>query len=164
MRDYWITMHWPHPVPDDLPWHVYFKETDWHQGYPLKIDDVVLFREARELILDSRRVTTVRHVANGIARIVDLPIGAGGLVGCAKIIERVAPIPATEPRYYYGDPGKWSHWVKCGPLGRGGPIAYKEMLQILGLPATLPAYTFGLHRIKNKAIGEQLIEMLGQRM
>ena len=57
---YRITRHWPHPQPDDLPWHVYLKGTQRDEAAHVSVGDVVLFYETGAFLIDGRATTSVR--------------------------------------------------------------------------------------------------------
>ena len=44
---YWITAHYPHPKPDDHPWHVYLQADFKDIGEMFEVGDRVLFYESK---------------------------------------------------------------------------------------------------------------------
>jgi hypothetical protein len=50
--NYWITTHYPHPVPDTAPWHIYFRKRPATIAQP---GDLVLFYETYEPQADRDR-------------------------------------------------------------------------------------------------------------
>jgi len=154
----WITTHWPHPIPDDHPWHIYLKSEDYGKGRRVTVDDVVFFYQTGSFTLDGKDVGSIRRIGN---EMVPLEPGAKAIVGLAKAIAPVEPIPTGAIRYDYGDGGHWTHWVRCSPLKRAsdrGRVRYQEMLSILGRGPRTPAYVFGLYEVKDSAAAKKLSE------
>ncbi|MBI5834420.1 MAG: hypothetical protein HZB16_19150, partial [Armatimonadetes bacterium] len=76
---FWVTTHYPHPVPDNLPWYVYLKSATTARR--LAVGDKVLFRDTEYCMLTKptkRLVTRILCTQDG--RITEVPLGPG--TGC----------------------------------------------------------------------------------
>jgi hypothetical protein len=85
--DYWITTHYPHPVPDTAPWHIYFRKRPATVPQP---DDLVLFYETHEPHADRDKFGRKAVV------------GAAAVSGALKPMSGIAPwnlqIPCSKHR------------------------------------------------------------------
>jgi hypothetical protein len=94
--DYWITTHYPHPVPDTAPWHVYFRKRP--ETYP-KVGDKVLFYETHQPQADRDRV------------------GRKAVVCAAVVSDGLKPMSGIGP---------WVHQVPCVDHRWGTPVPLKQ--------------------------------------
>jgi hypothetical protein len=68
----WLTTHYPHPIPDDLPWHIYLKREHKTAVSGIAIGDRVFFYEFKE----HKPVNDDAHF---------YPLGAEGIVHVATV-------------------------------------------------------------------------------
>lgn len=148
-QQWWLTSHWPHPIPNHLPWWVYLKQEDQVRGQKLMPGDRVVFYESGALKIDGRIATHVKSRSTG--EMVPLRKGRAGVVGVARVSEYLRPRrPDTIP-YDYGDrdPLEWAWEAPCEDQEFGRPIPYVEMIALLQW-SRIPAHTFGLRRISGE--------------
>ncbi len=157
---YWITTHWPHPIPDLLPWYIYLKQNRRAQGATVEARDRVFFYESRQV--GSGILTHIRKVERIGAEVVstEVPLreGAGGIVGIATVL-RPMEAAAESPRFHYGDGNSWDFEIRCSmPLG-GTVVPFSKMQDAIGVRA--PAFAFGLYEIKQPTGAVALLKLMG---
>src|SRR5437588_11985436 len=81
--DYWITTHYPHPIPDTAPWYIFFRQKP--KTLP-EIGDRVIFYESFVPQADRDR------------------LGRKGLVCAAVVSGPLMPMSGIEP---------WVHQIPC---------------------------------------------------
>lgn len=163
MPGYWITTHWPHPIPDDHPWNVYVSDPNSSRGRMLQPGDKVLFREARYYMRDGKRATHIVKVCPDGRRLqIALRKGDASIIGVATITSTLGDMSPDQLRFSYGGTEPWPKQAKCSPLIIGKPVKYKPMLEALELHPDTPANTtFGLYPIESQEKFERLVGLMG---
>ena len=140
--NYWITMHWAHPINDDLPWHLYRRKLDARDD-KVVIGDKVLFYEA------TPPDPIATHVQNGV-RTPGVPLKqpTKGII-CAGYVsgERRRILP-TDVVYDYGDLPSWEYLTSC-KIVSAGSVPLKEVQA--SIESDAPPTTYGLKQIDAKA-------------
>ena len=113
----WLTTHYPHPVPDTTPWHVYVQREHRRAIEGIGIGDRVFFYEyAAQKSLKNRQ---------------QFPGGAQGVVRVAKVS---GPVYPREARIEYADGTikDWSWGVPTDDADIDGFVSREDLLRILG--------------------------------
>jgi hypothetical protein len=141
MPGYWITVHWPHPAADDLPWYVYLREHYRHLGDDLAPGDRVLFYETRQTRPVMRYVRRLED-----DRQVELGRGRGGIVCAAEAVSAIERRPRNEIRYDYGHGNcyEWAFHARCHRHEWGHVVPHRDVKDVLGYRMLFPG---GLRRI-----------------
>jgi hypothetical protein len=122
--DYWLTTHQPHPVPDDVPWHIYFRGPP---GVTPAIGDRVLFYETYEPAPGRDRY--------GAKSMVCAAEVAGVLKGMTKIDPWVLQVPCGNHRHGVTVPLADVRDIVPGPFYRRTltPLNEKQFRKLVGL-------------------------------
>lgn len=86
-KKYWIATHYPHPVPDTAPWHIFFRKKP---GTVPDVGDEVLFYETHVPQADRDRI--------GRKGIICAAMVSGALSPMTGIGAWVFQVPCTEHR------------------------------------------------------------------
>ena len=136
----WITMHWSHPLVDDLPWFLYRKRLT-RLDDEVAIGDNILFFECKR----PRNMEFAIKVQNGVyVPKLKLGEGAGGLVRCGKVSGARREIQASDILYDYGALAEWKYLTPCQTTGTG-LVKLRAIHEVLG--SRIPPTAFGLKKI-----------------
>lgn len=161
-----VTVHWPHPIRDDLPWDIYFKTADKDRAAAeLKPGDQVLFFVVEKI--DNKTRKSVRRLT-GVGRETAKEDALLTLGGSTRFVATVcakhaipAPLAADHPRYVYtGEELKndhdWGVRVVCTKHRRTRNCSLAELKERLKLTGN-PHNWHGLIQVPEAAF-EKLIE------
>ena len=101
---YWITTHYPHPVPDTAPWHIYFRKPPATKP---DVGDPVLFYETRVPQADRDR------------------LGRKAIVCAAVVSGTVMPMRGIGP---------WVYQIPCDRHQSGRPVPLDAVRKIIAGP------------------------------
>jgi hypothetical protein len=127
---YWITRHWPHPEPDDLPWHVYLKSTQRDEATRVSVGDIVLFYETGACLIDGRATTSVRSTRDD--RRSPLPKGRTAVVRIGRAVAAVRSRRTTPYDYGDADYREWNLEIPCESRQVRRLLPHKELARIVG--------------------------------
>ena len=140
---YWLTTHYPHPQPDDHPWHVYLQAQFKDIAEKFQVGDRVLFYEVKH----HRPVDDGRKYGPGAEgiRIV-------GTVEKKKYEQR----PPQKAIVEYAE-GKRYNWLWGVPTRRDeeGFVSRKELCRLLGYKTNYYLRGFGLRRSGVRELTEE---------
>jgi hypothetical protein len=83
----WITTHWPHPIPDDHPWHICLKSEDYGKGRRVAVGDVVFFYQTSTFRLNGQHVGSIQRIGQA-NETVQLEPGAKAIASAASSKDR----------------------------------------------------------------------------
>ena len=151
---FWITSHWAHPEPDDLPWHIYRKELD-KRDREISVGDQVLFFEGLRPRREGTRVDFAERVQAG-KRTGRYPLRQprAGIVCAGSVKENVRKLIPDDVIFDYGDLSGWHYIILCEIRARGGPVPLAEIERVLN--RKVPPHTMGLLRIEEHEYRELL--------
>lgn len=120
----WLTTHYPHPVPDHHPWHVYLQEQHRDAVEGIQTGDLVFFYEfaAQKPVKGGLKTAVGRQ---GIVRVAKV---SGPIYGRDAVIE-----------YQGGETKNWSWGVPTNDADIEGFVGREKMCEILGYK---PSYQF----------------------
>lgn len=133
-------MHWAHPDPDDLPWHVYRKRDD--REPELQIGDRILFYEGRRpKDASGKTITSAWRVHRDTRILKPLSKGSAGIVGEGVVRQAWREIAASDIVYDYGDLERWK-WTAVCEWTKHAPLPLKQVWSVL--QKEYPPQGFGL--------------------
>jgi hypothetical protein len=140
---YWVTTHWPHPEPDDHPWHVYLKAEFKEIADMFAPGDRVLFYESKYH----------RPMADGKRR----PVGAEGVVvaGTVAAPAQTRPPALAVADYADGTCDNWLWGVPTRDLDTSGYVPRRELNEVLEYKPTYNLHGFGVQNSGVKELTEQ---------
>lgn len=159
---FWITYHWAHPNPDDLPWHIYRKTLNKLDAEINVGDEVLFFHGLRPCDASGERLTHAVRVHNRIRTRVALSDEPAGIVCAGRVKEAPRKLREGDIKYDYFNPDpfgvdsnnlqSWHYITECEALALGGPVSLTVVHRVLG--SKIPAHTLGLRRISQAEYGE----------
>jgi hypothetical protein len=151
---FWITSHWAHPEPDDLPWHIYRRKLD-KRDREISVGDQVLFFEGLRPRRDGKRVESAERVQAG-KRTGRYPLRRhrAGIVCAGSVRENARKLAPHDVIFDYGDLSGWHYIIPCEIHARGGPVSLADIERVLN--RKVPPHTMGLLRIEEPEYRELL--------
>jgi hypothetical protein len=111
---YWITVHWPHPVGDQLPWSVYLRDMYYQRGMgqALNRNDLILFYQTAEARDESGPIHEVKRIPSGER--VALKTTPNGLIAVGTALEKLGERAKQRIQFNYGgNPYDWKWEARC---------------------------------------------------
>ncbi len=114
---HWLTTHYPHPVPDNHPWHIYLQGKHKGAVEGLTVADQVFFYEYRgqKPIKGSKR----KH-----------RIGRQGIVRAARVSGEMKHSD-TRIEYTDGTIANWSWWIPTDDTDTNGFVPLEDLLPVI---------------------------------
>jgi hypothetical protein len=117
----WLVTHYPHPHPDDLPWHIYLQRHHRHVVDGIAVGDLVLFYEYRDRKAERRPKS-------------DCLTGAQGIVRTARVSGPVYERPDRDAviEYEDGSVGDWRWGIPTEDPDVNGFVSRPDLLRVIG--------------------------------
>lgn len=156
----WITVHYPHPVPDVIPWVVYLTTKTKDLGHKMRSRDRVLFYCVEfPPTIKGKPVTRISKTVGTSVEFLPLANRPGGIVGIATVESEVRPKSELGIDIYdYGNSREWGFYVPCRDFRRGETISRERYRAIVGKGVAVRS---GLYRIREDLF-DRLLSELGQ--
>jgi hypothetical protein len=117
MMKYWLTTHYPHPIPDRHPWHIYLQRQHKSAVNGIAVGDRVLFYEYK-------RQKPIKGITTNL-------LGRQGIVRTARVSGEIYRRP-TVIEYRNGTKRHWTWGIPTDQPNTGGFVRLKHLLAVIG--------------------------------